>query len=78
MLPYASFTRASTATTPSTFGLTISGLTSASATVGPSTIQSIKTAGGKVLAIEADKTILIDEPDTIRQADDAGIAIVAR
>ena len=33
-------------------------------TVGPSTIQSIKAAGGKVLAIEADKTILIDEADT--------------
>jgi DUF1009 family protein len=47
-------------------------------TVGPSTVQSIKTAGGKVLAIEADKTILIDEADTIRQADEAGIAIVAR
>ncbi len=47
-------------------------------TVGPSTIQSIKAAGGKVLAIEADKTIVIDEADTIRQADEAGIAIVAR
>jgi UDP-2,3-diacylglucosamine hydrolase len=47
-------------------------------TVGPSTIQSIAAAGGKVLAVEAEKTILIDEPETIRQADEAGIAIVAR
>ncbi len=47
-------------------------------TVGPSTVQSIKTAGGRVLAIEAGKTILIDEADTIRQADEAGIVIVAR
>lgn len=47
-------------------------------TVGPSTIQSMKAAGGKVLAIEADKTILIDEADTVRMADDAGIAIVAK
>jgi DUF1009 family protein len=47
-------------------------------TVGPSTIQSIQAAGGKALAIEADKTILIDEADTIRQADEAGIAIVAK
>jgi DUF1009 family protein len=47
-------------------------------TVGPSTIQSIKSAGGKVLAIEADKTVVIDKSDTIRQADEAGIAIVAR
>jgi UDP-2,3-diacylglucosamine hydrolase len=47
-------------------------------TVGPSTIQSIKAAGGKVLAIEAEKTILIDEADTVRAANEAGIAIVAR
>lgn len=47
-------------------------------TVGPSTIQSIKAAGGKVLAVEAEKTILIDEADTIRLADEAGIALVAR
>jgi UDP-2,3-diacylglucosamine hydrolase len=47
-------------------------------TVGPSTIESMKAAGGKVLAIEADKTILIDEAETVRLADAAGIAIVAR
>jgi hypothetical protein len=47
-------------------------------TVGPSTIESIKAAGGKVLAIEAEKTILIDEAETIRLADAAGISIVAR
>jgi DUF1009 family protein len=47
-------------------------------TVGPSTIQSIKESGGKVLAIEAAKTILIDEAETIRMADAAGITIVAK
>jgi UDP-2,3-diacylglucosamine hydrolase len=47
-------------------------------TVGPSTIESIKVAGGRVLAIEAEKTILIDEAETIRLADGAGITIVAR
>jgi DUF1009 family protein len=46
--------------------------------VGPSTIQSIKAAGGRVLAIEAGKTILIDEAETIRLADEAGISIVSR
>jgi DUF1009 family protein len=46
--------------------------------VGPKTIESIQAAGGKVLAIEADKTILIDEAETIRLADAAGIAILAR
>lgn len=47
-------------------------------TVGPSTVASMKAARGSLLAIEADKTILIDEADTIRQADEAGICIVAR
>jgi UDP-2,3-diacylglucosamine hydrolase len=47
-------------------------------TVGPSTIGSIKAAGGKVLAIEAEKTILLDEAETVRLADEAGISIVAR
>jgi UDP-2,3-diacylglucosamine hydrolase len=47
-------------------------------TIGPSTIETIKKAGGRVLAIEAEKTILIDEADTIRLADEAGITIVAR
>lgn len=47
-------------------------------TVGPSTIRSMTAAGGKVLAVEAAKTILIDEAETIRLADEAGIAMVAR
>jgi DUF1009 family protein len=47
-------------------------------TVGPSTIQSMKSAGGRLLVIEADKTILIDEAETVRLADEAGITIVAR
>jgi len=47
-------------------------------TVGPSTIATIKAAGGKVLAIEAGKTILIDEEETVRLANDAGITIVAK
>lgn len=47
-------------------------------TVGLQTIQTIKAAGGTVLAIEAGKTILLDEEETIRAADAAGIAIVAR
>jgi DUF1009 family protein len=47
-------------------------------TVGPSTIGSMKAAGGKVLAIEAEKTILLDEAETVRLADEVGITIVAR
>ncbi|HKB06258.1 MAG TPA: UDP-2,3-diacylglucosamine diphosphatase LpxI, partial [Gemmataceae bacterium] len=47
-------------------------------TVGPSTIQSIRAAGGRVLAVEAGKTILIDEAETIRLANEAGITMISR
>lgn len=47
-------------------------------TIGRSTIQTMYDAGAKVLAIEAGKTILIDEADTIQFADRYGITIVAR
>ena len=45
--------------------------------VGISTIETMKKAGGKVLAIEASKTILLDEAETIALADRYGIAIAA-
>lgn len=47
-------------------------------TVGPSTINTMKQAKANVLAIEADKTILLDEEETIKLANDAGISIVAK
>ena len=47
-------------------------------TVGPATIRAIKAAGGSALAIEAEKTILLDDEETIRLADEAGITIMAR
>jgi DUF1009 family protein len=47
-------------------------------TVGPTTIQSMHQAGGRVLAIEAHKTILIDQEETIALANRHGITIVAR
>lgn len=46
-------------------------------TVGCRTIQTMHQAGGRVLAIEAGKTIIIDEEETIRLANQLGIAIVA-
>jgi len=46
-------------------------------TIGCQTIESIHKAGGRVIAIEAGKTILIDQDDTIRLADRYGITIVA-
>jgi DUF1009 family protein len=45
-------------------------------TVGTQTIENIANAGGKVLAIEADKTIVLDQPETIALADKLGVSIV--
>jgi DUF1009 family protein len=47
-------------------------------TVGCSTIETMHHAGGRVLAIEAGKTIVIDQAETIALANRYGITIVAR
>jgi DUF1009 family protein len=46
-------------------------------TVGCDTIETLYRAGGKVLAIEAGKTIVIDQEDTVALADRYGLSIVA-
>jgi DUF1009 family protein len=46
-------------------------------TVGVSTVESIHQAGGRVLAIEADKTIVLDQAETVALADRYGLTIVA-
>jgi DUF1009 family protein len=46
-------------------------------TVGCQTIESMHQAGGRVLAIEAGQTIMIDESETIALADHYGIAITS-
>jgi hypothetical protein len=46
-------------------------------TVGLQTLESMKAAGATVLAVEADKTILLDEAATIAQANTYGMTIVA-
>jgi DUF1009 family protein len=45
-------------------------------TVGMQTIENIARAGGKVLAIEAEKTIVLDQPETVALADKLGVSIV--
>jgi len=47
-------------------------------TVGTTTIESLRRAGARVLAIEAGKTILLDAEETISLADRYGLTIVAR
>ncbi len=47
-------------------------------TIGCQTVESMHKAGARVLAIEANKTIVIDEEQTIALADRYGISIVAR
>lgn len=46
-------------------------------TIGQGTIQTIHQAGGKVLTIEADKTIILDESATLQLADRLGICIAS-
>ena len=46
-------------------------------TIGPQTIQRVRDGGGKAIAIEAEKTILVERKRTIELARQAGIAIVA-
>jgi UDP-2,3-diacylglucosamine hydrolase len=46
-------------------------------TVGRDTIETMHRAGGRVLAIEAGQTILLDEAETVALADRYGIAIAA-
>ncbi len=46
-------------------------------TVGKQTIESMHRAGGRVLAIEAGRTILLDEDETVALANRYGIAITA-
>ncbi len=45
--------------------------------IGLGTLESMVAAGAKVLAVEADKTILIDQPDVVAFANRHGLAIVA-
>ncbi len=47
-------------------------------TIGVSTIETMARAGGRVLAIEARKTIIIDERETLELAERRGITVVAR
>ena len=46
-------------------------------TIGLGTLQSLFQAGGKVLAVEADKTILVDKDAVVAFADRHGLAIVS-
>ena len=46
-------------------------------TVGVTTIENLHKAGAKVLAIEAGRTILLDEPEVLALANRYGLSIVA-
>jgi DUF1009 family protein len=44
--------------------------------VGPRTIEVMASVKAAVLALEAGKSVLLDREDTVRRAEQAGIAIV--
>jgi len=46
-------------------------------TIGVQTIQTMREAGARVLAIETDKTILLDQEEVVQLADKLGIVIVS-
>jgi DUF1009 family protein len=46
-------------------------------TIGVGTLQSLAKAGGRVLAVEANKTILVDQPEVIQFANQHGLVLVA-
>jgi len=46
--------------------------------IGPDTIKSLADNGAKCLVVEADKTIIIDKPQTIKLAEQMNIAILGR
>ena len=46
-------------------------------TIGVTTIENLHRAGARVLAIEAGKTIVIDQPDVVALADRFGMSIIA-
>lgn len=47
-------------------------------TIGPATIENLKRNGAVCVAVEAEKTLLLDMPETIRLADKMKIAVVGR
>jgi UDP-2,3-diacylglucosamine hydrolase len=47
-------------------------------TIGVTTIENLHKARARVLAIEAGRTILLDQPEVIALADRYGLSIVAR
>jgi hypothetical protein len=46
-------------------------------TIGVETIQTMREAGARVLAVESELTIMLDQPEVIELADRLGIAIVS-
>ena len=46
--------------------------------VGPDTIRGLAENGAKCLVVEAEKTIIIDKPETVKLADRLGITILGR
>ncbi len=46
-------------------------------TIGPQTIQMVQAAGGMAIAIEAGRTIVVDQAETFAAAEAAGIAIIS-
>ena len=47
-------------------------------TIGPDTLRHLKDAKCVCLVVEAEKTLIVDKPDTLALADELGIAVMGR
>jgi len=45
-------------------------------TIGPATIENVKRHGGKAIAVEAGRTLILDLPETLVKAERVGIVVV--
>ena len=45
--------------------------------IGPNTIRTMAEVGGRVLAVEAGRTVMMEKDELLRLADETGIAVVA-
>ncbi len=45
--------------------------------IGPTTVESMHQAGGAVIAVEAEKTLVIDREETVQLARRYGIVLIA-
>jgi len=47
-------------------------------TIGPDTIRNLRAAGAACVVLQAGRSLIVDKPDTLRLADELGIAVLGK